>query len=294
MRGSDDGGRTWTDRGEPIDVYELSVAAAETLLASVNTGSGGTRLLTASTDGGRTWRRLHEALTVDAVPSGSVPVCWARSGEPCTLWSVDPVAGRMAPLRDQPALVPTHDELLPVRWSGRIWVRGSDPVTGRPAVAASADAGRTWSVHVFADAPPCPSEGCLPIYFALGSQTAYVVTVGASARAVYRYTSDGRWERVSGAERVPADRLGAGGPSFVAADGTHVLCETVTQPSGLDGDRFWAARDGTYKPVELRGLPATVYPIKRTQDGWLYTHSYTDQRLYGSTDGWTWSAIAAG
>jgi len=289
LRGSGDGGRTWTDRGTPLDAFRLAVAGPETLLASVFAG-GGDRTLTASTDGGRTWAPLREAPAVDALPAGSVAACWARSGEPCTLWAVDPAGRRLAPLRHQPDLLASPDDLLPPGEGGRIWVRGNDVATGRPAVAVSADAGRSWSVRAFPDAPACSPGSCLPAYLATGGSRAYAVAVGATARAVYRYAADGHWEPVTGAGAVPAGHLGAGGHAFVAADGTHVLCETVPQPDGRDGCRFWAGRDGTYQEADLAGLPATVYQIRRAADGSFYTHSYTTDRLYVSADGWTWSA----
>ncbi|MGN9909744.1 hypothetical protein ACTMTJ_19545 [Phytohabitans sp. LJ34] len=289
LYGSGDGGRTWTRRGAPLQAPRLAVVGPQTLLASVFTGRAQT--LTASTDGARTWHRLREGAAVDAVPGGSLAVCWAPSGESCTLWSVDPAGGRFAPLRVQPALVADPADLVPAGAGDRIWVRGTDPATGRPAVAVSADAGHSWSVQVFADAPACRSEGCRPPYLATDGATAYAVVAGASARAVYRHTTeDGRWTRMSAVDAVPAGRLDAGDRSFVAADGTHVLCETVTLPDGRDGCRFWAGRDGAYQTVEPTGLPATVYPFHRAADGSLYTFSYTTDRIYLSADGWTWSA----
>lgn len=289
LHGSGDGGRTWTTRGAPLQVNQLAVVGPETLLASVFTDR--TPTLTASTDGGRTWGRLREGPAVERVPDGSVAVCWARSDEPCTVWSVDPAAGRLAPLRTQPALAAVANDLVPAGDGRRIWVRGTDPATGRPAVADSADAGHSWSVQVFADAPACRPEGCQPPSLATGAATAYAVVTGASARAVYRHTSeDGRWTRLSGVDGVPAGNLDAGDRSFVASDGTPVLCVTVTQPDGRDGCQFWAGRDGRYERVDLDGLPATVYSFRRAADGSLYTHSYTTDRLYVSANGWTWSA----
>ena len=266
LRGSSDGGRTWSDRGTPINWAGLAVVGPETLLASVSTGQSGTRTLSASTDGGRTWREVREGLTVDAVPSGSVAACWAGSGEPCALWAVDPVAGRMSPLRRQPDLAADPNGLLPPRADGRIWVRGTDPATGRPAVAASADEGATWSVRVFGDAPATPAE------LAISGSQVYAV----AGDAVYRHGADNSWDRVSTVEPARTH-------AFVTADGTLVLCAVVPQPDGRDGCRFSAT---------LEGLPATVYHIRRAADGWLYTHGYTDLRLFGSADGWTWSAIS--
>ncbi|GAA4446035.1 sialidase family protein [Phytohabitans houttuyneae] len=293
VRGSGDGGRTWTDRGEPVDAYGFAVAGPDTLVAIRPSGATGGRRLAVSTDGGRGWRVVRDAPAVDAVPAGGAVACWADAGEPCTLWALDPDGGTRAPLRHQPALLASGDDLLPQRSGGRIWVRGLDPATGRPAVAVSGDGGRTWSAHTFADAPACHSEGCRQPELATGGPHAYALAVGASARAVYRYADGDGWARVTGVDRVPTERLDTHAPSFVAGDGTHVLCETASLPDGRDGCRFWAARGGTYATVALTGLPATVYPIRRTAGGWFYTYSYTDRRLFGSPDGWTWSAISA-
>jgi hypothetical protein len=303
--GSADGGRTWTDRGAPINAVQFGVLGPDALTAAVLPAQPGTGSLTpqTSTDGGRTWHTPERGPAVGAVPTGSVAVCSSdpdaapKAGTPCTLHALDPVAHRIAPLTSQPPLTPT-DELLVEQSAGQLWAPGTDPATGRPAVAVSADAGRTWATQVFADAPTCLAEGCRPPYVATGGRAVYVVIVGAQHHAAYRYSADGgRWQRVPGADSVPEDRLTGGVQSFVTADGTHVLLEVVTKRGqGVDGFRFWAARGASaaYQPVELEGLPATVYPIRRTPVGWYFTHSYTDNAIYGSTDGWHWSPVARG
>ncbi|NBE85211.1 beta propeller repeat protein [Micromonospora rubida] len=299
--GSDDGGRTWSDRGGPIDAASFEVLGPSRLLAVVLHGSQ--RTLQTSTDGGRTWHMLDRVPPVAAVPTGSIAMCWPepnKAASPCRMHALDPGSHRIAPLTNQPALT-LSDDVRVEESAGRLWASGIDPPTGRPGVAVSRDAGGTWSTHVFADAPSCARDRCLAPYLATGDgATGYSVVVGAQHRAVYRYVDDGSqdggsWQRVSGADSVPADQSRSP-QSFVTSDGTHVLFESVPQRDrDLDGYRWWAAgSDGTYEAVEPDGLPATVYPIRRTSDGWFYTTSYDDEVLYGSTDGWHWSPVARG
>ncbi|SCG57775.1 hypothetical protein GA0070609_3354 [Micromonospora echinaurantiaca] len=302
--GSDDGGRTWSDRGGPMNVASFAVLGPGRLLAAVlpEPPDAGGSTLQVSTDGGRIWHKVLRASAVEGVSTGSTAVCWPESDkvtEPCTVHALDPVSHRIARLANQPPV--TQGEGLSIAQSaGRLWASGVDPATGWPAVAMSRDAGRSWVTKVFADAPACPPEGCpAPSLATDVGPTGYAVIDGARRRAVYRYVENGGqagggWHRVPGVDNVPADPDGS--PSFVTSDGTHVLSEVLPQRGqNVDGYRWWAARsDGVYQPVELAGLPATVHSVRRTLDGWYYTHSYTDGVLYGSTDGWQWSPVARG
>ncbi|MFV2103375.1 sialidase family protein [Micromonospora sp. LOL_024] len=304
MVGSDDGGRTWSDRGGPINAVSFRVLGPGRLLAAIlpDTPGVGARTLQVSTDGGRIWRKLVRASAVAGVPAGGTAVCWPESdkvAETCTVHALDAAPHRLAPLTSQPPFALDEDSSI-AQTAGRLWASGVDPATGRPAVAVSRDAGRSWASEVFADAPACQRGGCPAPHLAVGDGPAvYAVIDGAGRLAVYRYVESGGqggdgWQPVSGADELPADRLAGGTPSFVTSDGTHVLSEVVAQPGqGIDGYRWWAARpDGVYQPVELDGLPPTVKPIRRTPDGWFYTHSYTDGMLYGSADGWRWLPVA--
>lgn len=301
LTGSDDGGRTWSDRGAPMDVLQLAVLGAEALIAVVPPGqpSAAVAVLT-STDGARTWAAAQPTAAVDGVPDGSSVICLPQAGESfCTLRAVNPGSHQIAPLAAQPPLKMYPTDLGIEESGGRLWVGGVDPATGRPAVAASADSGRTWSRHVFADAPPCPPQGCESPSLAVGDgTTAYAVTVGDSTRVIYRGTAGAGpggagWQRLTGPEQIPSEPgHGLGLGSFVAADGTHVVYQLVDAPNGRsDVYRFWAARaGGAYQPVELTGLPDQAGPIRRTPDGWFYALSHNGA-LYGSTDGWHWSPL---
>jgi hypothetical protein len=298
--GSDDGGHTWSNRGAPINVASVAVLGADQLVATVlvEAPKPNTQTLQVSVDGGRSWQPTGGAPAVAAVPAGSAAVCWpdkdgARQAEApgCALYALDPVSRRLARLSAQPPLTVTDDLRIEAS-AGRLWAPGIDPATNRPAIAVSADAGRNWSTHVFADAPGCAVDGCPPPSLATGTGgTAYAVVSGDRARAVYRHSAGqaGGWQRVAAADRVPFER--ADTSSFVTADGTHVLCHVAaSRAQGVAGCRFWALGDA-YQPVQLDGLPDTVYLIRRTADGLFYTYSYTDNVLYGSRSGWLWSPL---
>ncbi|MEV0805363.1 hypothetical protein [Micromonospora sp. NPDC050200] len=289
--GSTDGGRTWSDRGTPITVSALAVLGPDALIAAApGSRPDADRALLASLDGGRTWAAAQPAGTAEAVPDGGTAICWSpRAGTPCTLHAVDPATRGVAPLTAQPPLTMRTDELRIEESAGRLRVAGTDPATGRPAVSTSADAGRSWSTHVFADAPACPKEGCeAPLLAVTGTATTYAATTGGGVRAVYRADgTDGRWQRLTDAD-LP-DEQGTKG-SFVTADGTHVLSQLVNGRAA-DARRYWVARDGgAYQAVELDGLPTTAGPVRRTPDGWFHAPD-ADGTLYGSTDGWRWSPV---
>ncbi|MEV5763291.1 hypothetical protein AB0L34_01750 [Micromonospora sp. NPDC052213] len=290
--GSTDGGRTWSDRGAPITVSALAVLGPDTLIAAVpGIRPGADLTLLASLDGGRTWAAARSAGTAEAVPAGGTAICWSpQLGTPCTLHAVDPATHGVAPLAEQPPLTMRTDALQIEESAGRLRVAGTDPVTGRPAVSTSTDAGRSWSTHVFADAPACPEEKCeAPLLAVTGTATTYATTTGGDVRAVYRSDgTGGRWQRLTDAH-LPDEPATNG--SFVTADGTHVLFQLVNGRNA-DARRYWAARDGgAYQAVELVGLPTTAGPVRRTPDGWFYASDDAVGTLYGSTDGWRWSPV---
>ncbi|MDO3705476.1 hypothetical protein Q3W71_27780 [Micromonospora sp. C28SCA-DRY-2] len=286
---SSDGGRTWSDRGAPIAPDALTVVGPDTLITTAPDArsAAGTALL-ASLDGGRTWAAAPSTGTAEAVPDGGVAICWsARADQPCVLHAVDPTTGGVGRLAAQPPLNRRTDELRIEESAGRLRIAGTDPTTRKPAVSTSTDAGRTWSTHVFTDAPACPEQRCEPPMLAVtGTATAYAVVSVDGLRTVYR--ADGtRWQRLTTAG-LPDGLAGTG--SFVTADGTHVLTQLL---NGRDGDvrRYWAARDGdAYRAVELDGLPKSAEAVRRAPDGWFYAPD-ADGTLYGSTDGWRWSPV---
>ncbi|MEE6257831.1 beta propeller repeat protein [Plantactinospora sonchi] len=295
--GSDDGGRNWSVRGAPVDVAGLAVLGPDALLAEVlDAATPGVPRLMTSRDGGRSWQAPQAGPEVPAAPPGHPVVCWPVPGadpqasvapalRPCELHALDPEANRLSPLANRVPLV-LSDLLLVRQTSGRLWAPGLDPATGRPAVAISPDAGRTWSRHVFADGPACGTGGCVAPKVTVGPGTdGYAVISTMSEQAVHRYTAVTGWQRVTAVDALPLGDSDLG--SFVTADGSHVLYQDSGR-TGL-GYRFWAARDGAaeYRQVELDGLPPMAGPPQRTPDGFYYARD-TGTGIYGSTDGWHW------
>jgi hypothetical protein len=283
--GSDDGGRTWTQRNDRVNLLGLEVLGP-TVLVQNGPAPSSPRL---STDGGRTWRTATFQATPR--PAGGVLYCAPTRDEAgCELTVLDPTAGTYAPLATPPALAMSVAGTVDTV-GGTAWMAGT--VNGRPAVAVSRDAGRTWSTHPFSEPAGCGDHLCPPADLAtVDGRTAYAVATDPAQRrrVVYRGGADGRWRRIDGAAKVPYDDHGSPA-SFVLPDGTHVMQQTLSDRP-RDRVRFWAGDGDTYRPIELDGLPDMVYPIRRTPDGWYFTHTYGDGgRLYGSTDGVHWTPI---
>ncbi|MBE1487367.1 sialidase family protein [Plantactinospora soyae] len=300
--GSEDGGRTWTERGAPIHLGFLMALAPDVLLGLVlpePPGSATPPSLMTSRDGGRSWQAPETGPAVPALPSGSVAVCWPdpdvdpgrvvpAGTDPCTLRALDPESGRISPLASQPALNMVETDRQSIGMSaGRLWVPGFERGTGRSAVATSADGGRTWTEHVFVDEPTCPPDGCLLPQVAVGpGPVGYAVLSGAEARAVYRYTPEQGWQRRTGVQQVPYALSDTG--SYVTPDGSHVIYQLAENGNY----QFWASRGAgaDYRPGNLTGLPEHSGRVFRASDGWLYLRG-ADDIGYGSTDGWRWMPL---
>ncbi|MEH1125062.1 hypothetical protein [Micromonospora sp. CPCC 206061] len=279
---SDNGGQGWTPRGDAIMLVDATVVGPSTLVATI----AGKAAPSVSTNGGHTWTLAQRRSPAAAVPPGAALFCWTESDSSwCRPYVVDPAGGWFAALTKPPALA---QQAQWVRAGDRLWAAGTN-TNGQPAVAVSTDAGRTWSTRTLA----CPRQECSAVVTTTADgNTAYAVVTAPYIRIVYRGGVTGGWTRMS--TQKTADKGGVGGErSFVTADGTHVLYDSV--PVGvLDGRSFWAnsGPDTPYQRVAMEGLPATVYPILRTPDGWFFTHSYGRERaLYGSADGRHWSVI---
>jgi hypothetical protein len=290
--GSDDGGRTWTLRAANLRAFGWQVLGKDTVITNGYGGSGSGLL---STDGGRTWSALDVRTTpVAAVPVSGATVCRLHDERgPCTLYAVDPDARTVAPLARQPAIADLSTPVLDA--GGRLWVTGADRATGLPAVASSADRGATWSTYVFADRSGCVQHRCdQPQVAALDGRTAYVTFLDRVARrwAAYRAVDGTGWQPLGTAGLPYSDTTGW---SFVAADGSHVICAYLVRRDGSAACEYWAVPPaGTaYQRVDLDGLPGGVGGVGSTRDGWFFTRG-PDARhmLYGSTDGRHWSLVA--
>jgi hypothetical protein len=267
--GSDDGGQTWSTRAERVPAYAAQAMGAGQLVSGT-----GTKVL-GSTDGGRNWTELTvDAGSAAALPDGGTLVCRATGGErPCQLSVVRLAEHRVVPLAAQPPIDAAPDLVYSFP-GGRIWVGGTDPVTGAATVANSMDGGRHWSAKTF---------DTMPWLSTVDGQTVYATT----QNRVYRFDA-ARWSTMDAAD-VPkgiAPRW-----SYVAADGSITVSTTLTQ-SGTT--QYWRSDGkGPFSRTHPAGLPDRVSPIRRTPDGWYYTSQIntTEQHIFGSTDGLHWERI---
>ncbi|GIG86121.1 beta propeller repeat protein [Plantactinospora endophytica] len=297
--GSDDGGRTWTERGTPGWYATALVLGPELLLVDRPTQppGGGEWRLAASRDGGRSWQPTGTGPAVAALAAGSFAVCRPAperppvipGGEPCRLHAFDPATNRVSPLAKQPPQT-LIDRQVVEESADRLWVSGYDRNTRRPVIATSTDRGRSWSSHNFAEMSECGADDCPLVQLSVGpGGVDYAVITDARSRTVYRHSATEGWQRRPGAGEIPSGWSDPG--SFVTPDGSHVMYEaSAGSPGPGSGDyRFRAARrTGTsYQPVELHGLPAMFSPVLRARDGWLYARGDGDVS-YGSADGWNW------
>jgi hypothetical protein len=290
LLGSDDGGRTWTERHDRVSVIGLEVLAPDVLVSAGPTPAAPNL----STDGGRTWRAATYVDTPRPAGGGVLYCAHTRQDDACEVTVLDPAAGTYGRLATPPAVTGIPAGVVETV-GGAAWVAGTrvgGTDQGRPAVAVTTDAGRTWSTHSFADPAGCVNGACTTEVTTVDGRTAYVVVANDANRrqTVYHHGADGRWKRLDGAEKVPYSALG-GSTSFVLPDGTHVMREIVSDRPNQSRIRYWAGRGGTYRPIELAGLPATAYPIRRAPDGWYYTYAHGDGELYGSADGLHWTPI---
>jgi photosystem II stability/assembly factor-like uncharacterized protein len=247
-------------------------------------------------DGGRSWQRPGvDQQPVDAVPAGTrvVDCGMVRDETPCRLYAVNRETGRFAPLAHQPTGFRYEQGWLgyqnDVPVSGRLWVPGWDPASGRPAVAASPDGGRTWTTRVFTDGVPADDTlqfvptMYLPTIAAGDGATAYVLTYRADLKHDPYRTTDGgaTWERVPGGPIPEVPDAG-----YVTADGAHVV---------KNGSDFRAFRPGAggYAPVTLSGYPADLRRLTQVTSQQA-TGRYvvtSGEVLSVSDDGWTWRTV---
>jgi len=267
------------------------VVGPQALLATKSTSE-----LRVSAYGGRVWTGLSMRGSTNAVPDDGALACYAADWqESCHLYAVNPVAGWFSPLSAEPAFKLDSTSSI-VDAGGRFWVTGTDRASGRPAVAVSADRGRTWSPHVFDELAPCTGSNCSdPTLATADGRTVYVMVRDPAGQQPIVFRSDGgrSWSRLD-TGNVPHGRVA--GWSFVTADGSHVICALGERGRDVDECQFWAARGGAgYQPIELHGLPTAVADVQRAPVGWYYAVSYAPtSALYGSTDGLHWSRIAGG
>jgi hypothetical protein len=299
---SHDGGRTWGPLGARVQAGSFLVIGPRTLIATV--GATPPRVQV-STDGGGTWGlAVQSSQPVWTVPAAATVVCLGAGDgvAPCALYAVDPGSGAFSLLAGKPPVLADRDtSLAPVTQDGtRLWVAGSEPVSGRPAVAESADAGRTWSMRTLPGPGKCAARCLAPELLSGTDGARYAVVNDRRQHRLWAFRADRTgWTPLAGAHAVPYADITLSSVGFVAGDGRLVLAQPIRERGqGLDWLRFWAAprsdpSRADYQPVPLDGLPATVHSIRRTPDGFYYALSYGDDTLYGSADGWHWSPVGS-
>jgi hypothetical protein len=301
LYGSDDAGRTWHGRTVPprpeIPFQPVAVLGPRTLLAggapvakipvAPSADVTASRLTDyVSADGGATWRELTDsAEPIEAVPAGHRALFRCESPSPtapCTVRVVDPVTARLAALANQPPIAAVG--LWGTPPEAGLWVSGFDPVSHRPAVAWSRDAGRTWTPHVFAEADPVPSHsppGAAPTVATADGRTAYaMVSNDQDVARIYRTVDGGAtWWLFQQGKRVTS-YLG-----YVSGDGAHLL---------MTASEYLASRDGRpYRPERLKGLPGMCrIPEAMAGGGYLTTVEADPTAVYLSDDGLTWRRAA--
>ena len=176
-----------------------------------------------------TTRKRAASTAVPQVPAGGTVLCWPPArDERCALFAVDVAARTMARLPTEPAF----DDLTVQDVGGRLWVSGTDRARGTPAVAMSVDRGRTWIPHVL---DPCKAQRCAPPELATADgRTVYATLHDGRRWVVHRGTDNADWRRVDGGQLPDGE---APGWSFVAADGTHVVCVPLAEQRPVLGTR---------------------------------------------------------
>ncbi|MFI6419717.1 exo-alpha-sialidase [Streptomyces sp. NPDC050842] len=230
----DAGAKQWVLRRSPLPDIAMPEGVSAHLLALgpgralVEDGGSGPDARTWFTrDGGRSWRagdRRTVGTTPD-IPAGAVLTadCAAPAGalpDDCDrkrLVVVSPQDGRRRALARVPLLGAQPRPAEQPEPDGSWWVSGTDPLSGRAAVAVSRDAGRSWTVSGL----PSPAVG--PGWYtavAVGQDAVYAAEMGELTggepvknpmRALHRSVDGGRtWQRMwtTGPEREPRTLLG--------------------------------------------------------------------------------------
>jgi hypothetical protein len=301
LYGSDDAGRTWTRRGSAGPAY-LTVAPGGGLVGWFGDGQSlvAERDLRVSTDGGRSWAKITTVTKpVAAVPAGGYAMCPEVYGGSmtCTVYAVDLVGHRAAPLANQPPLgIGLSSDILPMSigapgGSGALWAIGTPRGKQQGiAVAVSRDAGRTW--HTKTVDPGCAANlSVLPWRSAAGSAAVHCTPSTLGATRLYGTTDYGAsWQRVPVPTPLPFEKAGDQSDIEFAADGSLVGWDSPKDGSAY---QWWVLPPGggSWRQVPTGALPAGYFITVASGGGFL-GYSFRDPTfdLYRSTPdltGWT-------
>ncbi|MFD7323700.1 WD40/YVTN/BNR-like repeat-containing protein [Streptomyces sp. NPDC059875] len=241
-------------------------------------------------DGGRSWRQGDRRTvgTTAAIPAGAVLTtdCAQPAGssvDDCArerLVVISPQDGRRRALAKGPLLGAHPRPAEVAEPDGSWWASGTDPLSGRAAVAVSRDAGRSWSVSRL---PSPTAEPGRHTSVVVGRDAVYAAEMGElkggepvknPMRALHRSRDGGRtWERMwtTGPMVEPRTLLGLpvpgpGGRVLIGAEGREYV--------SVDGGRsFRPSGEGTgytrRTPVGLlRHSTGCLYDISVDGERW--------------------------
>jgi hypothetical protein len=296
--GSDDNGRTWDVRAT-AEVSLTSAVDATTLLGwqqhtSPVAGRGltlselyaGTNVV--SPDGGRHWYPIEmDNTTIASVPAAGFVVCWTpKFGDPCRLWSVDPLTRRAAPLATQPTF---SDYTVWLGLSGHSAKGETLWAFSRGSVSVSRNAGKTWQNTTVA-----PGCGSGQMWHSAGPIAKMACTSwGPLDTTVYQTDDYGvTWSSVALPRPLPfvTEKDQTMGVEFMA-DGT-VVGGLSMREGGL---RLWMLSDGgtAWREIRTAGVPQPAQVLQMTPDnGLLLSAASGDDNVYLCADLSHWAKVS--
>ncbi|MFJ7958419.1 exo-alpha-sialidase [Streptomyces sp. NPDC096319] len=250
-----------TPATEGVSANLLVLGPGRALIEDGAVGPGGRTWFTR--DGGRTWRAGDRRTvgTVPGIPEGAVlgTDCAAPAGalpDACArerLVVVSPEDGRRRALARTPLLGAHPRPAEQPEPDGSWWVSGTDPLSGRPAVAVSREGGRGWTVRLL------PSTAAGPGRYtavAVGPDAVYAAEMGEltggapvknGMRALHRSVDGGRsWRRVWTTGPVAEPRTLMGLPVPGPGGRVEIAGELSGYGSADGGRTFVDRKDGTH------------------------------------------------
>ncbi len=291
--GSDDGGRTWTERSASPDLDVLSTPRRGKLVGSRVAADLRSNTEKISTDGGRSWRPITRTDTPIAEPpaNGWVTTLALQGSGGDKVLGVDPTTGRAAPLANQPPFGVVEVWSDPSR-TLIVAASGISPTSAdRGQFAISRDNGRTWSTRQVPQTAagtrlfgtPETVDG-VNLYYALPSSN----FAGWSNEVAVSHDGGATWVRAA----IPAEAKIR--TAYLTRDGAHILIG--------EGQTYWISRDqgAHYETFTgVSGLQADADGhVGWSPGGYVLEDTPPDPSrgfaYYRSADGLTWKRITIG